>query len=79
MSIAGGFVSDRVVKRLGPKARLLVLAASQFIAAPFVAGALFFDTPLAYYSLIPGYIVGQWKMLNILLVRLFSLLSNVGR
>ena len=35
-----------------------MLSCRQAIATPFVAGALFLSPPYAYYSLIPGYIVG---------------------
>ncbi|KAK2143591.1 hypothetical protein LSH36_829g00010 [Paralvinella palmiformis] len=55
----GGFISDRVVKRVGPHARLGVLIISQIVAAPFVAGALFLSPPWAYISLIPGYVIGE--------------------
>ena len=34
----------------------------QIIAAPFVAGALFFEAPGAFFSLIPGYIIGKRKI-----------------
>lgn len=57
--LLGGFISDRVVKRVGPHARLLVLVVSQVVASPFVAGALYLSPPWAYLSLLPGYIAGE--------------------
>ncbi|ELU06601.1 hypothetical protein CAPTEDRAFT_220111 [Capitella teleta] len=57
--VLGGFISDRIVKRVGPYARLLVLIGSQLAAAPFVAGALYLKPPAAYAILIPGYIIGE--------------------
>ncbi|XP_005094596.1 protein spinster homolog 1 isoform X2 [Aplysia californica] len=55
----GGFISDRIVKRRGLYARVIVLVASQFLAAPFAAGALFLDVPWAFFSLIPANIIGE--------------------
>ncbi|CAL1540212.1 unnamed protein product [Lymnaea stagnalis] len=55
----GGFISDRVVKRRGLYARIIVLVVSQFLAAPFAAGALFLDVPYAFISLIPANILGE--------------------
>jgi MFS family permease len=57
--VLGGFIADRVVKRVGVYARVCVLIASQALAVPFVAGALYFNPPLAFMSLIPAYIVGE--------------------
>ncbi|RUS76157.1 hypothetical protein EGW08_016069 [Elysia chlorotica] len=55
----GGFISDRIVKRRGLYARIFVLVASQFVAAPFAAGALFLDVPWSFISLIPANIIGE--------------------
>ncbi|KAK2167441.1 hypothetical protein NP493_1275g00004 [Ridgeia piscesae] len=55
--ILGGFISDRIVRRIGPRGRLIVLTISQVSAVPFVAGALYLDPPYAYLSLLPGYII----------------------
>lgn len=55
----GGFISDRVVKRRGLYARIFVLVASQFLAAPFAAGALFLDVPWSFISLIPANVIGE--------------------
>ncbi|XP_013388870.1 protein spinster homolog 1 [Lingula anatina] len=57
--VLGGFISDVIVKRRGPTARVLVLVASQVLAAPFAAGALFLPAPWAYISLIPSNIIGE--------------------
>lgn len=57
--VLGGFISDKVVKKVGPYARLLVLVISQLLATPFVALALYLYPPTAYYMLIPGYIIGE--------------------
>ncbi|XP_059174698.1 protein spinster homolog 1-like [Physella acuta] len=55
----GGFISDRVVKNRGLYARIVVLVASQLVAAPFAAGALFLDVPYAFISLIPANVLGE--------------------
>ncbi|GFS20961.1 Cis,cis-muconate transport protein muck [Elysia marginata] len=55
----GGFISDRIVKRRGLYARIFVLVASQFLAAPFAAGALFLDVPWSFISLIPANVIGE--------------------
>ncbi|CAH1785992.1 unnamed protein product [Owenia fusiformis] len=58
-AVLGGFISDRVVTRRGPTARIMVLVISQLVAAPFAAGALFLNPPWCYISLIPANIVGE--------------------
>ncbi|XP_037076202.1 protein spinster homolog 1-like [Pollicipes pollicipes] len=57
--VFGGFISDRVVSRLGPLGRIWVIIISQLLAAPFVFGVLFLEPPWAYISLIPTYIIGE--------------------
>ncbi|KAK3087414.1 hypothetical protein FSP39_005573, partial [Pinctada imbricata] len=57
--LLGGFISDRLVKRLGMYSRVIVIVASLVIAAPFAAGTLFFDPPAAYFFQIPTYIFGE--------------------
>lgn len=57
--VLGGFISDLIVKRKGPHARIIVLVVSQLLAAPFAAGALFLKPPYAYISLIPSNIIGE--------------------
>lgn len=54
--VLGGFVSDRLVSRLGIPSRALVLAASQLIAAPFALGLLYLDPPYAFISLFVGFL-----------------------
>ncbi|KAK4308786.1 hypothetical protein Pmani_019543 [Petrolisthes manimaculis] len=55
----GGVVSDRLVKRIGIKARVYVLAASQLLASPFAAGVLYFPPPGAFFSLLGAYIFAE--------------------
>jgi hypothetical protein len=52
----------------------------QLVAAPFVAGALFFDPPLAFMSLIPGYIFGKFFFYYLLhsVTTAWSLLGALG-
>ena len=57
--LAGGFVSDRVVSRVGPHGRVWVIIISLLLAAPFVFCVLFLEPPWAYISLIPTYIIGE--------------------
>lgn len=47
----------------------------QLIAAPFVAGALFFKPPFAFMSLIPGYIFGEY--LAFAMFNAISAINNV--
>merc|ERR1711871_281864 len=64
-SLFGGFISDRVVKKHGLQARIVVLVVSQLVAAPFCAGALLLRTsgehpsPLPFLSLIPANVIGE--------------------
>ncbi|XP_078605979.1 MFS-type efflux pump MSMEG_3705-like [Branchiostoma floridae x Branchiostoma japonicum] len=55
----GGFISDRVVKRVGPQGRIWVLVISQLCAAPFAALALYLEPPYAFLMLIPSNIIGE--------------------
>ncbi|ESO86450.1 hypothetical protein LOTGIDRAFT_220749 [Lottia gigantea] len=57
--LVGGIISDRVVKKRGLYARILVLVFTQILAAPFAAGTLFFDPPWAFICQIPTYIIGE--------------------
>ncbi|XP_037076088.1 protein spinster homolog 1-like isoform X2 [Pollicipes pollicipes] len=91
--VFGGFISDRVVSRVGPHGRVWVIIASQLLAAPFVFGVLFLEPPWAYISLIPTYIIGEmWVPITLaVLVELvpaevrtsavafyFFVISNIG-
>ncbi|XP_072908368.1 protein spinster-like [Hemitrygon akajei] len=58
-AVAGGFISDQLVKNRGLYARVWVLVFSQVAAAPFVAGALWLKPPYAFLSLIPANIIGE--------------------
>ncbi|XP_037775569.1 protein spinster homolog 1-like [Penaeus monodon] len=55
----GGFVSDRLVKHIGLRARLYVLAGSQLLAMPFAAGVLYFPPPAAFFMLLGAYIFAE--------------------
>ncbi|CAL4234721.1 unnamed protein product [Meganyctiphanes norvegica] len=55
----GGIVSDKLVKRLGLRARLYVLAASQLLATPFAIGVLYLEPPGAFFSLLGAYIFAE--------------------
>ncbi|XP_043214141.1 MFS-type efflux pump MSMEG_3705-like isoform X1 [Amphibalanus amphitrite] len=91
--VFGGFISDRVVSRVGPHGRVWVIIISQLLAAPFVFCVLFVEPPWAYISLIPVYIIGEmWIPITLaVLVELvpaeirtaavafyFFVISNVG-
>ena len=58
-AVAGGYLADRVVKRRGLNARLLVMVLSNLMAAPLAAGALWLPTPAAYLILLPTNVVGE--------------------
>lgn len=57
--ILGGYMSDRLVTRMGIASRALVLAGSQLLAAPFALGLLYLDPPYAFLSLFIGYLFGK--------------------
>ncbi|CAL8091732.1 unnamed protein product [Orchesella dallaii] len=57
--IFGGYVSDRLVSRLGIPSRALVLAGSQIIATPFALGLLYLKPPFAFISLFIGYLFAE--------------------
>lgn len=59
-AVFGGLVSDKLVQRKGPKARLWVLILSQLLACPFLVGAILLPPdPWAFLCLLPAYIVGE--------------------
>uniref|UniRef100_UPI00398E9CB3 MFS-type efflux pump MSMEG_3705-like n=1 Tax=Pristiophorus japonicus TaxID=55135 RepID=UPI00398E9CB3 len=58
-AVAGGYISDLLVKRSGLYARVWVLVISQVVAAPFVAGALWLNPPYCFLTLIPANIFGE--------------------
>ncbi|PVD22103.1 hypothetical protein C0Q70_17907 [Pomacea canaliculata] len=57
--ILGGKISDVWVNKLGPISRVLVLTASQLVAAPFAAATLLFKAPVSFSMQIPTYIIGE--------------------
>ena len=57
--LVGGFVSDRVVSRVGPAGRIWVIIGSLLLAAPFAFCVLYLQPPWAYLSLIPTYLIGE--------------------
>ncbi|PIK45432.1 hypothetical protein BSL78_17707 [Apostichopus japonicus] len=57
--IFGGFISDRIVKRSGPVARIWVLISSLVVAAPFAALTLVLPIPYAFLAQIPTYVFGE--------------------
>jgi len=56
---AGGFFSDRLVSKLGLHSRLWLLAACTLAAAPFAAGVLYLDPPIAMGALIGYYLFAE--------------------
>ncbi|KAK3851121.1 hypothetical protein Pcinc_042206, partial [Petrolisthes cinctipes] len=71
----GGLVSDRLVKRIGIKARVYVLAGSQLLASPFAAGVLYFPPPGAFFSLLGAYIFAE-MWFGVLFAVLLELVSG---
>lgn len=82
-ALAGGFISDKLVNRvgsdgrkLGPRARLLVIMLSNLAASPFCLGALALPAPLhansapwAFLCLIPSNVIGEmWIGVTLTLV-----------
>jgi len=55
----GGFLSDRLVKRLGLHSRLWFLSACTTLAVPFSFGTLYFPPPYAFVSLIIYYFFAE--------------------
>jgi len=68
-ALFGGFVSDRYVKKSEPWKRLLILVASNLIAAPFAFLALWLPAPFCYLMLIGSNVIGEmWVGICIALV-----------
>ncbi|KAL7633895.1 UNVERIFIED_CONTAM: hypothetical protein RMT77_015856 [Armadillidium vulgare] len=55
----GGFASDRLMKKLGLRARVYVLTASQVIATPLAVGVLYFSPPVSFYILLVTYFFAE--------------------
>ena len=72
-ALSGGFISDKLLSyrtkdgtKLGARARILVIIASNMLAAPFCLGALtlpapqsFSEAPWAFLCLIPANVIGE--------------------
>lgn len=71
----GGFLSDRVVTKLGLHSRLWVLAVSQLLAAPFSVLVLYLEPPYALYALIGYYLCAEtwFAILFTVIVEIVSL------
>jgi len=52
-------LADFVIRGRGVKARVVLLAVSQLLAAPFAAGALYLEYPLCFLTLLPNYLLGE--------------------
>ena len=60
-AMVGGYVSDILVEKWGPKARLIILSLTNFIAAPLVIGVVYLDYPWCFLIWIPcGFIGEAW-------------------
>ncbi len=57
--VLGGFLSDRLVSKLGLSGRALVLAISQALSFPFALGTLYLNPPMSFFSLLIGYFFGK--------------------
>lgn len=57
-SILGGVSSDRLVKKLGVRARAVVLAVGQLVATPFSVAMFYMDPPWVFVPQAIGYLFG---------------------
>lgn len=57
--VVGGIVSDKIVKKMGVRSRVLVLALSQIIATPGAFGSVYFDPFWAMVSLATSYFFAE--------------------
>lgn len=58
--VAGGIVSDKIVRKMGIKSRVAVLAISQLIATPFAFGSVLFEPVWAMVNLGISYFFGEF-------------------
>jgi predicted MFS family arabinose efflux permease len=58
--VVGGIVSDKFVKKMGIRSRVLVLALSQLISTPGAFGSIYFDPVWAMISLSASYFFGEF-------------------
>jgi MFS family permease len=57
--VAGGIVSDKIVKKMGVRSRVLVLALSQLISTPGAFGSIYFEPFWAMISLASSYFFAE--------------------
>lgn len=57
--VVGGIVSDKIVKKMGVRSRVLVLALSQLISTPGAFGSVYFDPFWAMVSLATSYFFAE--------------------
>lgn len=57
--VVGGIVSDKIVKKMGVRSRVLVLALSQLIATPGAFGSVYFDPFWAMVTLATSYFFAE--------------------
>lgn len=57
--VVGGFVSDKIVKKMGVRSRVLVLALSQLISTPGAFGSVYFEPFWAMISLATSYFFAE--------------------
>jgi len=57
--VVGGIVSDKIVKKMGVRSRVLVLALSQLISTPGAFGSVYFDPFWAMVTLATSYFFAE--------------------
>jgi predicted MFS family arabinose efflux permease len=57
--VIGGIVSDKIVKKMGVRSRVLVLGLSQLISTPGAFGSIYFDPFWAMISLASSYFFAE--------------------
>ncbi|CAG9805715.1 unnamed protein product [Chironomus riparius] len=57
--VFGGYVSDKIVKKMGIRSRVMVLALSQLISTPGAFGSVYFDPFWAMISLASSYFFAE--------------------
>jgi len=69
---AGGYFSDRLVRRMGLPSRLWLLSFCTLVASPLAAGVLYFDPPGAM-----GYLIGYYLLAETWFAVLFTVIVEV--
>lgn len=59
--VVGGIVSDKFVKKMGIRSRVMVLAVTQLISTPFAFGSVYFDPFWAMINLGVSYFFGNFS------------------